>query len=99
MYVLGKLINSNDDRFLNILLQKKCLTERHLDRIKEHRTKSAKNKELLSIIRRRSSADFHSFKIALCKTKQDGVLKLLEMETGICKTQKLKIVTYDTDTH
>ena len=43
-----------------------------------------KNKVLLSIIRRRSSADFQSFKRALQDTKQLGVSKLLDHDSGIC---------------
>ena len=74
-------MNSDED-FLNILLQKHCITERHKDRIMELRTKSARSKQLLSIIRRRSFAHFQWFKIALGAAGQHGVMELLNIETG-----------------
>ena len=70
-------------RFLDILQEKHCITKRHRDRIDEHRTKTEKNKVLLSIIRRRSSADFQSFKRALQDTNQHGVSKLFDPDAGI----------------
>ena len=82
---LFQLINLIDPSptFLNSLLIKGCFTQRHRDRIEAQQTLSNKNKELLSIIRRRSYRDFETFKRVSQETQKDGmIVKILEQENG-----------------
>ena len=67
--------------FLESLVQEGCITERHKERIDVRQTKSDKNKELLTIIRRRSYEDFKTFKRVLQTTQKGGIIaKLLGHE-------------------
>ena len=83
---LFQLIHSLDPSptFLDSLLQEDCITQFHKDRIDIQPTKRDKNKELLSIMRRRSYEDFKTFKLVIQATQKDGmIIKLLEQGSGI----------------
>ena len=69
--------------FLDSLLREGCITQRHRERIDAQQTPSAKNKELLSIVRRRSYGDFKTFKRIMQTTQRNGIiiLRLLEQES------------------
>ena len=83
---LFQLINSIDPSptFLESLLREDCITQRHKNRIDVQPTSNDKNKELLSIVRRRSYEDFKTFKRVIRATQKNGmIITLLEQESGI----------------
>ena len=83
---LFHLVNSIDPSptFLDSLLRESCIIEQHRDRINAQQTKREKNRELLTIIRRRSYEDFETFKRVTQETQKNGILivKLLEQDHG-----------------
>ena len=79
---LETLLDVERKHFLDILVNRGCITERHKDGVSVQLKKVDKNRELLSIIRRRSYADYVTFVDALKKTKQRRVLQLLEQTSG-----------------
>ena len=81
-YLLVSLLDAEESLFLDSLVDEGCISERHKNRIKGTIIKEDKNKELLSIIRRRSYSNFVSFVDALKRTKQDRAAQLLEQQTG-----------------
>ena len=81
-----QLINSIDPSptFLDSLLREDCITQRHRNRIDVQPMPNDKNKELLSIVRRRSYEDFKAFKHVIRATQKDGmIIKLLEQGSGM----------------
>ena len=82
---LSHLINLIDPSpiFLDSLLDAGCITQRHRERIDAQQTKRDRNKELLSIIRRRSYEDFKTFKRVVQTIQTNGtiILKLFERES------------------
>ena len=79
---LELLLDVERKHFLDILVNRGCITERHKDGVSVQLKKVDKNRELLSIIRRRSYADYVTFVDALKKTRQRQILQLLEQTCG-----------------
>ena len=81
-YILVKILNIGKRDFLGLLIKGGCITDTHKDLIMTQTTKCDRNRELLSILRRRSRADLQTFKDTLKRTKQEHVLQTLERKTG-----------------
>ena len=80
---LETLLDVERKRFLDILVNRGCITERHKDGVSVQLKKVDKNRELLSIIRRRSYADYVTFVDALNETRHPvQVLQLLDQTSG-----------------
>ena len=79
---LETLLDVERKHFLDILVNGGCITERHKDRVRVQQARCDKNRELLSIIRRRSYADYVTFVDTLKKTKQRPVLQVLKQNSG-----------------
>ena len=68
-------------------MREECITKAHKNRIEVQQTERDKNKELLSIMKRRSYEDFKTFKHVIRATQKDGmIIKLLEQGSGMCMT-------------
>ena len=78
--LLVSLLDVKKKNFLDSLVDDGCITDRHRNRIKGTIIKEDKNKELLSIIRRRSYSNFVAFIDVLKRTKQKKVAGLLEQK-------------------
>ena len=83
LFSLIKLIDPSLT-FLDSLLREGCITKRHRERIDAQQTPSDKNKELLTIMKRRSYEDFKTFKRVIQTTQRNGkvILKLFKREFG-----------------
>ena len=88
---LESLLDVERKHFSDILVNRGCITERHKDRVRvQDVARCDKNRELLSIIRRRSYADYVTFVDALKETRHPvQVIQLLEQTSG-----KLLTITY-----
>ena len=89
----SQLINSivPSPTFLESLLRDDCITQKHKSLIEAQLTSNAKNKDLLSIVRRRSYRDFKTFKRVIQATQTGTIIKLLEQESGMYKEHGCQI--------
>ena len=78
MFCLVKLIDPYRRNFLNRLVSKKCITNRHKEKIEKLPESSVKVEELLKIIKRRRYIDFRNFKVCLHDTMQHKLADILE---------------------
>ena len=77
MFCLEKLIDTEKRDLLHKLVQTKCITSRHRDRVIRSEPED-KAYELLIILQRRRYKDFFNFMECLRKTMQHNIVKILE---------------------
>ena len=78
MFCLVNLINPHRMNFLYRLVKKKCITNRHKEKVEKWSETEKKIDELLRIIKRRSFKDFKNFKLCLHDTMQNKIVDILE---------------------
>ena len=78
MFCLVNLINPYRMNFLYRLVSKKCITNRHKEKVERWLEPEKKIDELLRIMKRRSHRDFENFKFCLRDTMQNNIVDILE---------------------